>query len=115
MPSGVSYTVSLLLYSYSPSPRKAPLLFTLISLLSHPPSRPARHLLSLLFYLYSHIPPSPRKAPFIFTLLSLLSHPPLAPQGIFYLYSYIFTLTSSLSPRKAPFIFTLLSLLLIDA
>ena len=50
MPSGVSYTVSLLLYSYSPSPRKAP----------------------LLLYLYSHILPSPRKASFIFTLLSLL-------------------------------------------
>ena len=50
MPSGVSYTVSLLLYSYSPSPRKAPLLFTLISLLSHPPLAPQG-----IFYLSSFI------------------------------------------------------------
>ena len=52
MPSGVSYTVSLLLYSYSPLPRKASLLFTLIYLLA---PRPARHLYSFIFYLYSYI------------------------------------------------------------
>ena len=71
MPSGVSYTVSLLLYSYSPSPRKASLLFTLFFTLTSFP-RPARNLLSLLLYLYSHILPLAPKESFIFTLLSLL-------------------------------------------
>ncbi len=74
MPSGVSYTVSLLLYLYLPLAPQGN--FTLLSLLLLPsPPRPARHLYSLLF-----------------TLISLLSHPPLAPQGIFPLLSYIFYL-----------------------
>ena len=100
MPSGVSYTVSLLLYSYSLSPRKAPLLFTLTK-----KSKDKR----------VKIKDMPSGVSYTISLL-LYSYPPFAPQGIFTLYSYIFTLTPfSPSPRKESFIFTLLSLLLIDA